>query len=103
MTRVSLGLVPVLLLSLLAVGASACAADPADDDAATGDEANLTEGSAEAKAVLALVNDRAVGAQELLREARVVISVGEAIVSRRNADPFEKLSELDEVAGVGPA
>ena len=103
MTRVSIRLVPLLLMSLCALGASACATDTQDDDSELGDDANLTEGSAEAKAVLALVNDRAVLADELLREARVTLTIGQAIVDRRNADPFETLRELDDVAGVGPA
>jgi phosphatidylserine/phosphatidylglycerophosphate/cardiolipin synthase-like enzyme len=102
MTRVSSRLVPFLLMSLCAIGAGACAAD-STEDAETGDEAALTEGSAEARAVLALVNDRAVTADELLREARVTSSVGNAIVERRNADPFDTLRELDDVAGVGTA
>ena len=61
---------------------AACATET--DDASTGDEADLTEGSDGARAVLALVNDGAVKADELLREARVTLDVGNAIIAHRD-------------------
>ncbi len=92
-----------LLLALVTVGLNAgCSAD-LQDDSSLGDEADLTEGSVEARAVLALVNDPSVSADELLREARVAQAVGEAIVAHRTNDPFDSLRELDAIPGVGPA
>ncbi|MBX3191608.1 MAG: hypothetical protein KF819_31740 [Labilithrix sp.] len=98
---------PLLLLAVL-VG---CAADT--DEGVTSDEAALTEGSAEARAVLSLVNDTTVTAGELVREARITSPVGRDIVARRDGpdgqpgtdddDPFETLREVDDVPGVGPA
>jgi phosphatidylserine/phosphatidylglycerophosphate/cardiolipin synthase-like enzyme len=110
MTRAASRLLPLLLLSLCA---GACAVDPTDDDAETGDEANLTEGSPEAKAIFALLNDATVTADELLREARVTANVGAAIIAHRDGpdarpgtaddDQYDTLREVDDVPGVGPA
>jgi len=101
------------LLALLPGVIAGCAADPADDDAETGDDAELIEGSAEARAVLALVNDRGVTADELVRGARVTGAVGRDVTAHRDGpdgragtaddDPFDTLRELDAVRGVGPA
>jgi len=112
MRRPSIRVLPLLLLSAaLAASAAACASET--DDSATGDESDLTEGSAAARAVLALVNDGAVSADELLREARVTLDVGRAIVAHRDGadarrgtdddDAFDTLRELDSIRGVGPA
>ena len=112
MLRPSSRVLPLLLLSAaLAASAAACVSE--SDDAATGEESDLTEGSAAAKAVLALVNDGAVSADELLREARVTLDVGKAIVAHRDGadarrgtdddDTFDTLRELDAIPGVGPA
>jgi phosphatidylserine/phosphatidylglycerophosphate/cardiolipin synthase-like enzyme len=112
MPRASVRVVPLLLLSV-ALAASAACASPTDGDSETGDESDLTEGSVEARAVLALVNDGAVTADELLREARVTLEVGKAIIAHRDGadaqpgsaddDPFDTLRELDAIPGVGPA
>jgi len=102
------GLRGLPLLLLLA----ACSA-AGGDDAATGDESDLTEGSAEAGAVLALVNDRSVTAENMLSEAQVKLDVGKAIIAHRDGadglpatsddDLFDSIRELDTVPGVGPA
>jgi phosphatidylserine/phosphatidylglycerophosphate/cardiolipin synthase-like enzyme len=108
----SIRVLPLLFLSAaLAASAAACASET--DDSTTGDDADLTEGSDAARAVLALVNDSAVSADELLREARVSIDVGKAIVAHRDGadarpgtgddDAFDTLRELDSIPGVGPA
>ena len=102
MVRSSLRVLSPLLLALAAVSAAGCSAD-LQDDSSLGDESDLTEGSPEARAVLALVNDPAVSADELLREARVAIGVGQAIVAHRAQDPFDTLRELDAIPGVGGA
>lgn len=95
----------------LAGSALACATETGEP--ATGDESDLSEGSVGARAVLALVNDGAVTADELLREARVTGDVGNAIVAHRDGadarpgtaddDTFDTLRELDAIPGVGPA
>lgn len=114
MRRALSRIVPLLLLPLAVAGPAACSAPAdADDDAVTGDESELREGSVEARAVLALVNDGAVTASELLREARVSTNVGNAIVAHRDGpdgrlgsaddDLFDDLREVDAVPGVGPA
>lgn len=100
----------VLPFFLVAALASGCAAE--GDELAT-DDADLTEGSAEARAVLALVNDGAVDAQELTREAKVTAGVAAAIVAHRNGadgrmgtaddDPYDSLREVDAIPDVGPA
>jgi phosphatidylserine/phosphatidylglycerophosphate/cardiolipin synthase-like enzyme len=101
MLRPSLRLLPCLLLSVALASSVACSADL--QDASTGDEMDLTEGSVEAQAVLALVNDASVTPDELLREARVALTVGQAIVEHRAKDPFDSLKELDSIPGVGAA
>ena len=90
-----------LLLSFSILGAAGCTAST--DDAETGDEADLTEGSAEAKAVLALVNDTTVSADDLHANASVVTSTATSIVAHRDKTPFATLKELGAVPGVGPA
>lgn len=82
------------------------------DDAAT-DDADFTEGSGEAKAVMALLNDPAVTAEELVSGAKMTTPVGRDLVAHRNGpdgragtqddDPFDSLREVDEIPGVGPA
>lgn len=101
----------VLALSLttLTLGASACAVSGEDDDVAVGDE-DFTEGSAEARAILALVNDTRVSAGELV-EHRVPSRGAEALVAHRDGpdgapataddDPFDTIAELKGVRGVG--
>lgn len=106
MPRASLRVAPFLLVLLgagVALGAVGCAADTADDDAETGDDANLTEGSAEARAVLALANSPTLTAEELLREARITLDVGQALLAGRAQRPYTTLRQVDDVPGVGPA
>jgi phosphatidylserine/phosphatidylglycerophosphate/cardiolipin synthase-like enzyme len=112
MPRASIRVLPLLFLSVALAASAACTSE-ATDGSETGDESDLTEGSAEARATLALVNDSAVKADELLREARVTIDVGNAIIAHRDGadaqpgttddDAFDTLRELDAIPGVGPA
>jgi phosphatidylserine/phosphatidylglycerophosphate/cardiolipin synthase-like enzyme len=112
MPRASIRVLPLLFLSVALAASAACTSE-ATDGSETGDESDLTEGSAEARATLALVNDSAVKADELLREARVTIDVGNAIIAHREGadaqpgtpddDAFDTLRELDAIPGVGPA
>jgi phosphatidylserine/phosphatidylglycerophosphate/cardiolipin synthase-like enzyme len=96
------GLLSALFLSILAAFAPACAVDEGDGSEETAD-ADFTEGSAEAKAVLALVNDRSVSADEMVNEAKITTPAAKNIVTRRNASDIRTLRELDAVAEVGPA
>lgn len=98
------------LLFFSAVAAVGCSAE--GDDTAT-DDADYTEGSGEAKAIFALLNDPAVTAEELVSGAKMTTPVGRDLVAHRNGpdgrvgtqddDPFDSLREVDEVPGVGPA
>ena len=93
-------LLSILLLSCATAGVPACAADTSDEGTA---ESDFTEGSAEARAILALVNDPAVKADELVREAKITTPAATNIVARRDARPIESLAALDAVPEVGPA
>jgi phosphatidylserine/phosphatidylglycerophosphate/cardiolipin synthase-like enzyme len=93
-------LLSILLLSCATAGVPACAADTSDEGTA---ESDFTEGSAEARAILALVNDPAVKADELVREAKITTPAANNIVARRDAGPIESLAALDAVPEVGPA
>lgn len=113
MPRASIRLVPLLLLSLGIAAATACASPTDDDGSVSGDEPELREGTVEARAVLLLVNDGSVTSDELLREARVKQSVGDALVAHRDGpdgafgtdddDLFDTVREVDEIPGIGPA
>jgi phosphatidylserine/phosphatidylglycerophosphate/cardiolipin synthase-like enzyme len=96
------GLLSALLLSMLAASVPACAVDEGDASEETAD-ADLTEGSAEAKAVLTLVNDRSVSADELVTGALITRSAANNIVTRRDQSAIATLRDLDAVAEVGPA
>jgi phosphatidylserine/phosphatidylglycerophosphate/cardiolipin synthase-like enzyme len=96
------GLLPALLFSILAAAIPACAVDSDDSSEETAD-ADFTEGSAEAKAVLTLVNDRNVNADELVNEAKITRPAATNIITRRDASEIRTLRELDDVAEVGPA
>lgn len=89
------------------------AGDGADDDFATGkNDGSIDEGSDEALAVLALVNDSSVGFAELDDDARLNARTAANIIDHRNgpddraqtADDnyFDELAELDAVPYVGP-
>jgi len=101
MTRPSLRVLSGLLLALALASSAACTADLQEDS--TTDDMDLKEGSVEARAVLALVNDPDITADDLLREARVALTVGQEIVAHRAKDPFDTLRELDAIPGVGGA
>ncbi|RMH40435.1 MAG: hypothetical protein D6689_13840, partial [Deltaproteobacteria bacterium] len=105
--------------ALAALFAAACAAgdlDPADgaDDAFPTGKADgaVDAASPEARAVLALVNDPAVTAEQLDDEARLYRTAAYNIVAHRDGpdgvagshddDPFDDLAELDAVKYVGP-
>lgn len=100
---------PASVLSLLLM--VGCSVEAGDD--ATTDDADLTEGSSEAKAVMALLNDGSVTAEELVSGAKMTTQVGRDLVAHRNGpdgragtqddDPFDTLREVDAVPGVGPA
>lgn len=92
----------LFLSGVLATAAlPACAVD-SDGDEATAD-ADFTEGSGEAKAILALVNDRRVSADELVNEGKITRAAATNIVARRDQSEIRTLRELDAVAEVGPA
>jgi phosphatidylserine/phosphatidylglycerophosphate/cardiolipin synthase-like enzyme len=104
-------LVPVLLSGLVSLFAVGCAADEGEDLGES--EANFTEGSAEARAILALVNAPSVTVAELTNEARITRAAATNIIGYRDgadarpgtADDnlFGDLRELDAVREVGPA
>lgn len=96
------GLLSALLFSMLAVSVPACAVDQDDDSEETADS-DFTEGSAEAKAVLALVNDRSVTADELVTGAQITKPAATNIITRRNQSEIRTIRELDAVPEIGPA
>src|SRR5262245_21969665 len=106
------------LLSALALIVPACAAGDADvedgeNDSASGKADSMVEGSAEARAVLALVNDPGVDFDELDVDAGLSSRVARNIVTKRDGadaapgtaddDKFDTLAELDAVPYVGSA
>lgn len=103
----------VLSLLFLVLGSAAAGCSTEVDDGSATDDADYTEGSGEAKAVFALLNDASVTAEELVSGAKVTTPVGRDLVAHRNGpdgrvgtqddDPFDSLREVDEVPGVGPA
>lgn len=96
------GLLSALFFSILAASVPACAVDGDSSDEETAD-ADFTEGSAEAKAVLTLVNDRSVKADELVNEAKITSAAATNIIARRDQSAIATLRQLDDVAEVGPA
>lgn len=92
----TLALLPLLTLAVACAGA----AEEEDDSV----ESDLREGSAEARAVLKLVNDTSVTKDELVAKAEVAASIAGRIVDHRNGpdkvagndddNPFENLTEL---------
>lgn len=105
----SVRLLPLFVLSSALLTVAACAADGTDD--VESGESDLT--TEESRVVLALVNDPAVTADELIREAGTPATATRAIVARRDGedgragtaddDRFDSIRELDDVPGVGPA
>lgn len=99
----------VRLGSLLLLPLIACVADAGDDDAVS--EADYT--SSETQAILRLVNDTSLRAEDFKREARLTTPASNALVEHRDGpdatpgtdddDPFDTLGELDAVPGIGPA
>lgn len=99
-------LAPLLFLSGLTF---ACAVDATDDDALGEDEIT----SAETQAVLRLVNDASLKADDFKREARLTTNAANALVAHRDGadgnpgtaddDPFDTLREIDDVPGIGAA
>lgn len=91
----------LLAVTSLAMSSAACAGVDDEDD---GVESDLRENTAEAKAVLKLVNDTTVTKEELVSEATVAASIAGRIVTHRNgadkapgtADDnlFESIAEL---------
>jgi phosphatidylserine/phosphatidylglycerophosphate/cardiolipin synthase-like enzyme len=94
----------VLFALVLAIGGCAADLDVEDaQDASFPDgkaDGGLEEGSAEARGVLALVNDPGVAIDELDVAAGLSKRAAQNIVAAR---PFDSLAELDAVAYVGPA
>jgi phosphatidylserine/phosphatidylglycerophosphate/cardiolipin synthase-like enzyme len=92
-----------LALSTLALTtASGCAVEEDEDNDST--ESDLQENTVEARAVLRLLNDKTVTAQELVTQAKIASSTAGRIVARRNGadgvvatqddNPFDTLAEL---------
>ena len=111
--------IAVRLMLVMAV-ATGCATEELDveDEAGAGfadgkADGALVDGTPEARGVLALVNDRAVGVEELDGPAGLSARVARLIVGRRNGadglaataddDAYGDLAELDAVPYVGPA
>jgi len=106
-------------LGLVAGVATGCATDDLEVEdpagASFGGKADgaLSDGTADARGVLALVNDRAVGVEELDGPAGLSLRVARLIVEHRDGadrapgtaddDAFADLAELDAVPYVGPA
>ncbi len=95
------------ILGLIAGVATGCATDDLDVEDGADDrfpdgkaDGALTDGTPEARGVLALVNDRAVTVEELDGPAGLSSRVARLVVERR---PFATLAALDAVPYVGPA
>lgn len=106
-----------LSLPLAITLALACAGDDPLDDENAGfpdgkSDGGIDEGSPEALAVLALVNDTSVDADELDDDAGLNATAAKNIVAHRDGgdaaaataddDPYDTLAELDAVSFVGP-
>jgi phosphatidylserine/phosphatidylglycerophosphate/cardiolipin synthase-like enzyme len=100
--RISTFAVLPLIAMTLGLTVQGCANEDEDyDDSA---ESELRENSAESRAVLALVNDTRVTAEELIGEARVTTSIARRVIGYRNGadarpataddNPFDSLAEL---------
>ncbi|MEZ4367469.1 MAG: phospholipase D-like domain-containing protein [Kofleriaceae bacterium] len=105
-----------LCLSSLLAGVPACAPGDAGDvedgefDSAGGKADSIAEGSAQAAAILALVNDPSVDKAELDFDAGLSSRAATNIIKHRDGstpgslvDPFDDLAELDDVPYVGSA
>jgi hypothetical protein len=104
----------LLLSSLVAcTGGDAGDAEDGEYDVATGKADLPSEGSAEARMILALVNDGGVSDAELDNDGGLSTRVAEAIVKHRDGadrefgtaddNPFDTLAELDAIPYLGPA
>jgi hypothetical protein len=116
-TMLRTSLIALCLSSLLVPACASQDAGDAEDglnDAATGKaDSPISEGGADARLVLGLVNDGGVSDAELDNEAGLSTRVAEAIVKYRDgADrefgtdddkPFKTLAELDAIPYLGPA
>jgi phosphatidylserine/phosphatidylglycerophosphate/cardiolipin synthase-like enzyme len=106
-----------LLLAALLTPAGGCGGDDPLDGEAAGfpdgkADGGIDEGSAEARAVLALVNDRRVDVATLDGEGGLHLTAATNIVAHRDGpdgvpgtaddDPYDSLAELDAVPFVGP-
>lgn len=106
------------VLTSLTLVVSACAAggdveDGENDSFSTGKADSVTDGSAEAGAVLALVNDTSVDFAELDNDAGLSSRVAHNIINHRDGadgqagtaddNAYDNLAELDAVPYVGPA
>jgi hypothetical protein len=94
----------VLSLAVSSFAFAGCAdADP-DDDVEQGDESELIEGSAEAVAVLKLVNDVSVTREAIVADAKLGATTAGKIISHRDGadktpgtaddNPFDNIAEL---------
>ena len=100
------------LLVLLALVGLGCDAEPETGDEQNATEVVFAEGSREARAAVAFVNDTATDAAKLKAAGVTTNSTVSALLSQRDgADgqpgtsddkPFVTLSEIDAVKGVGP-
>jgi hypothetical protein len=94
----------IAVLAALALTLLGCMAEDADvEDAvdAVADGHGLTERSAEAGAILSIVNDPRITQRILDEEAGLSARVANLIVMRRNAETIDDLAELDAIPYVG--
>ncbi len=92
------------LAALLSLSVFACALETDEDLDDSSEESALTEGSAETRAVLRLVNDATVTKEELVTKAKVQAAIAGRIVAHRNGadalagtaddDAYDTLAEL---------
>lgn len=114
MLRLPISARVLALLLASSVGLVACAAESDDaGEEGVSDESDLTEGSPEARAVLALVNHRETTAEVLTKEGGLTTTTTSAILGHRDGadgalgtdddDAYDTLAELDAIRGVGAA
>jgi hypothetical protein len=102
-------LVVAALTSVVGCGSEG---DGAGSDEGYATESAVREGSVEARAMLAFLNDPAIAAADV-KAAGATSSASKAAVAHRNGldgkvatdddDPFDTVAEVDAVAGIGPA
>ena len=100
-------------LAAFVLALSGCEAEPEQDSSFATEKSPFAEGSREARAAVAFLNDAATDAARLKSAGLSSTSTANAVLSRRNGPdgqlgtsddrPFVTLGEFDAIKGIGPA